>query len=147
MAKIPSPEPGQPIDVSYIDQIVRAINDLSVQVSPAIYQYVTVDVPNFTPQSAKISETRVIAGYVDVVKSSNQSVGSQQPFSYQFKPEFKYPPIVTASPINIGGTEAGKNISVVIKTISSSRVDGVVNFNSSGDVSVGVNLIIFGIPN
>jgi len=118
MAKIPSPEPGQPIDVSYIDQIVRAINDLSVQVSPAIYKYVTVDVPNFTSQSAKISETRVIAGYVDVVKSSNQSVGSQQPFSYQFKPEFKYPPIVTASPVNIGGTEAGKNINVVIKTIS-----------------------------
>lgn len=147
MARIPSPEPGQPIDVSYIDQIVRAINDLSVQVSPAIYKYVTVDVPNFTSQSAKISETRVIAGYIDVVKSSNQSVGSQQSFSYQIKPEFKYPPIVTASPVNSGDTEAGKNVNVVIKKITTSRVDGIVNFNSSGDVSVGVNLIIFGIPN
>lgn len=147
MAKIPSPEPGQPIDVSYISDIVRTVNDLSVQVSPAIYQYVTVDVPNYTPQSAKISETRVIAGYVDVVKSSNQSVGSQQPFSYQFKPEFKYPPIITATPINIGGTEAGKNVTVVLKQPTTSRVDGVVNFNSPGDVSVGVNLIIVGIPN
>jgi len=125
MAKIPSPEPGQPIDVSYIDQIVRAINDLSVQVSPAIYKYVTVDVPNFTSQSAKISETRVIAGYIDVVKSSNQSVGSQQSFSYQIKPEFKYPPIVTASPVNSGDTEAGKNVNVVIKKITTSRVDGI----------------------
>ena len=147
MAKIPSPEPGQPIDVSYISDIVRTVNDLSVQVSPAIYQYVTVDVPNYTSQSAKISETRVIAGYVDVVKSSNQSVGSQQPFSYQFKPEFKYPPIITATPINIGGTEAGKNVTVVLKQPTTSRVDGVVNFNSPGDVSVGVNLIIVGIPN
>lgn len=147
MAKIPSPEPGQPIDVSYIDQIVRAINDLSLQVSPAIYKYVTVDVPNFTSQSAKISETRFIAGYVDVVKSSNQGVGTQQTFSYQFKPEFKYPPIVTATPVNIGGTEAGKNVHVVIKTITTSRIDGIVNFNSTGDVSIGVNLIIVGIPN
>ena len=147
MAKIPSPEPGQPIDVSYIDQIVRAINDLSVQVSPAIYKYVTVDVPKFQSQSAKISETRMIAGYVDVVKSSNQSVGSQQSFSYQFKPEFKYPPIVTATPINIGATEAGKNVTVVLKEPTTSRVDGVVNFNSPGEVSIGVNLIIVGIPN
>jgi hypothetical protein len=147
MAKISPPEPGQPIDVSYIDQIVRAVNDLSLQISPAIYKYVTVDVPNFSQQSAKISETRVIAGYVDVVKSSTQSVGSQQAFSYQFKPEFKYPPIVTATPINIGATEAGKNVTVVLKQPTTSRVDGVVNFNSPGDVSIGVNLIIVGIPN
>jgi hypothetical protein len=147
MAKIPSPEPGQPIDVSYINDIVRAINDLSIQVSPAIYKYVTVDVPNYPTQSAKISETRIIAGYVDVVKSGNQSIGSQQPFSYQFKPEFKYPPIVTATPINIGGTDAGKNVTVVLKQPTTSRVDGVVNFNSPGDVSIGVNLVIVGIPN
>lgn len=146
MAKIPSPEPGQPIDVSYIDQIVRAINDLSVQVSPAIYKYVTVDVPGFTSQSAKISETRIIGGYVDVFKGS-QSVGGQKDFSYPFKPEFKYPPIVTASPVNIGGTDAGKDITVVIKSITTSRIDGVVNFNVNGDVTVGVNLIIVGIPN
>jgi len=146
MAKIPSPEPGQPIDVSYIDQIVRTINDLSVQVSPAIYKYVTVDVPYSASQSAKISETRIVGGYVDVFKGS-QSVGGQKDFSYPLKPEFKYPPIVTASPVNIGATDAGKNVTVVIKSITTSRVDGVVNFNVNGDVNVGVNLIIVGIPN
>ena len=147
MAKIPLPELGQPLDVSYIYQIANAINELSLQVSPAIYKYVTVDVPNGVAQNAKASETRIIAGYIDVVKSSNQSVGSQQPFSYNFASDFKFAPIVTATPINIGGTEAGKNVSVVIKTITTSKIDGVVNFNSSGDVSVGVNLIIVGIPN
>lgn len=147
MAKIPLPELGQPLDVSYIYQIANAINELSLQVSPAIYKYVTVDVPNGVAQNAKASETRIIAGYIDVVKSSNQSVGSQQAFSYNFASDFKFAPIVTATPINIGGTEAGKNVSVVIKTITTSKIDGVVNFNSSGDVSVGVNLIIVGIPN
>jgi hypothetical protein len=147
MAKIPLPELGQPLDVSYIYQIANAINELSLQVSPAIYKYVTVDVPGGVSQNAKASETRIIAGYTDVIKSSNQSVGSQQPFSYSFAADFKFAPIVTATPINIGGTEAGKNVSVVIKSITTSKVDGVVNFNSSGDVSIGVNLIIVGMPN
>jgi hypothetical protein len=147
MAKIPLPELGQPLDVSYIYQIANALNELSLQVSPAIYKYVTVDVPNGVSQNAKASETRIIAGYTDVTKSSNQSLGSQQPFSYSFPADFKFAPIVTASPINIGGTEAGKNVSVVIKSVTTSKVDGVVNFNSSGDVSIGINLIIVGIPN
>ena len=147
MAKIPLPELGQPLDVSYIYQIANALNELSLQVSPAIYKYVTVDVPNGVSQNAKASETRIIAGYTDVTKSSNQSLGSQQPFSYNFPADFKFAPIVTASPINIGGTEAGKNVSVVIKSVTTSKVDGVVNFNSSGDVSIGINLIIVGIPN
>ena len=147
MAKIPLPELGQPIDVSYIYQIANAVNEVAVQVSPAIYRYVTVDVQNGVQQNAKASETRFIGGYVDVVKSSNQSVGSQQPFTYNFPADFKFVPIVTASPVNIGGTEAGKNVSVVLKSITTSKVDGVVNFNSGGDVSIGVNLIIIGIPN
>jgi len=147
MAKIPLPELGQPLDVSYIYQLANAINELSLQVSPAIYKYVTVDVPNGVQQNAKASETRIIAGYADVVKSANQSVGSQQPFTYNFPADFKFAPIATATPVNIGGTEAGKNVSVVIKSITTSKIDGIVNFNSTGDVSIGVNLIIVGIPN
>ncbi len=147
MAKIPLPELGQPLDVSYIYQLASAINDLSLQVSPAIYKYVTVDVPNGVQQNAKASETRIIAGYADVVKSANQSIGSQQPFTYNFPADFKFAPIATATPVNIGGTEAGKNVSVVIKSITTSKIDGIVNFNSTGDVSIGVNLIIVGIPN
>jgi hypothetical protein len=147
MAKIPLPELGQPLDVSYIYQLANAINELSLQVSPAIYKYVSVDVVNGVQQNAKASETRIIAGYADVVKSANQSIGSQQPFTYNFPADFKFAPIVTATPVNIGGTEAGKNVSVVIKSITTSKVDGIVNFNSTGDVSIGVNLVIVGIPN
>jgi len=147
MAKIPLPELGQPLDVAYIYQLANAINELSLQVSPAIYKYVSVDVVNGVQQNAKASETRIIAGYADVVKSANQSIGSQQPFTYNFPADFKFAPIVTATPVNIGGTEAGKNVSVVIKSITTSKVDGTVNFNSTGDVSIGVNLIIVGIPN
>jgi len=55
--------------------------------------------------------------------------------------------LVTATPVNIGGGDAGKNVTVVLRQPTTSRVDGVVNFNVAGEVSVGVNLIIVGIPN
>ena len=147
MAKLPLPERGQPLDVSYLYQIVNAINDLSSQVSPATYKYVTVDTPNLGKQSVKASEARIIGGYLEVAKNANQSIGSQIAFSYDFPSDFKYVPVVTATPINIGGTDAGKNVSVVIKSITTSKVEGIVNFNTSGDLSVAVNLIIIGIPN
>jgi hypothetical protein len=45
MAKLPLPERGQPLDVSYIYQLATAINDLASQISPAVYKYVTIDTP------------------------------------------------------------------------------------------------------
>ena len=147
MAKIPLPERGQPLDVSYIYQLANAINELSTQVSPATYKYVTVDTTGVGKQSVKASEARIIGGYVDVVSSSTKSAGNEVAFSYDFAADFKYAPIVTATPINTGGTDAGKNVSVVLKTITTSKVEGIVRFNSTGDLSVAVNLIIIGIPN
>lgn len=147
MAKIPLPERGQPLDVSYIYTLANAINDLSTQLSPSIYKYVSVDAPGVGRQSVKASEARIIGGYIDVVNSSTRSKGSETAFSYSFPTDFKYTPIVTATPINVGGTDAGKDVSIVLKSITTSKVEGIVRFNATGNVSVAVNLIIIGIPN
>jgi hypothetical protein len=147
MAILPIPERGQPLDVTYIYQIVKAINDLSVQVSPSTYKYVTIDTPNAGKQSVKASEARVIGGYVQVTTSTNQTAGSSQPFSYDFSSEFKFVPVVTATPVNVGNTDAGKDVTVTLKSVSTSKVEGTVKFNSGGDTSVGINLVIIGIPN
>jgi hypothetical protein len=147
MAKLPLPERGQPLDVSYVYQMANAINDLSNQVSPATYKYVTVDTVGVGKQSVKASEARIIGGYIDVVSSSTKSAGTEMPFTYDFPTDFKYAPIATATPINVGGTDAGKNVSVILKTVTTSKVEGIVRFNSTGDLSVAVNLIVIGIPN
>jgi hypothetical protein len=147
MAKIPLPERGQPLDVSYIYQLANAINELSTQVSPATYKYVTVDAAGVGKQSVKASEARIIGGYVDVVSTSTKNPSQEVGFTYNFAADFKYAPIVTATPINTGKTDAGKNVSIVLKSITTSMVEGIVRFNSTGDLSVGVNLIIIGIPN
>jgi len=147
MAILPVPERGQPLDVSYIYQIVKAINDLSVQVSPSNSKYVTVDTPNAGKQSVKASEARVIGGYVQVTTSTTQTAGASQSFSYDFPSEFKFAPVVTATPVNVGNTDAGKDVTVTLKSVSTSKVEGTIKFNAGGDTSVGINLVIIGIPN
>lgn len=147
MSKLPTPERGQPLDVTLMYQIIQTINDLSAQVTPSVNKYVTVDTKDSGKQSAKISEARIIGGYVQVTQGTTKTAGTSEPFSYPFGTDFKFAPVVTVTPINVGGTDAGKDVTVTINSISTSRVEGIVKFNTGGDTSIGINLIIVGIPN
>ena len=147
MSKIPLPERGQPLDVTYLYHLAETVNDLSAQVSSATYNYTTIDTVSAGKQNIKTSEARVIGGYVQVYNNATVSSSSEKTFSYDFPSDFKYQPIVTATPVNIGNTPAGQNVTVILKTITTSRVEGVVRFGASGDLSLAVNLIIIGIPN
>jgi hypothetical protein len=147
MARIPVPERGQPLDLTYIYQVVNAVNEISSELSPSVYKYLTVDTPSAGKQSLRASEARFIAGFVQVANNSTVNAGNEKTFPYSFPTDFKYPPIVTATLVNIGNTSAGKDASVVITNVTTSGIDGIVKFNTSGDVSVGVNLIAIGIPN
>jgi hypothetical protein len=147
MAKVPLPERGQPLDVTYIYQLAETINDLATQVSSATYNYTTIDTVSAGKQNVKTSEARVIGGYVEVANNSTVSAGNEKTFSYDFPSDFKYAPIATATAVNIGNTPAGQNVTVILKSVTTSRVEGVVRFGASGDLSLAVNLVIIGIPN
>lgn len=148
MAILPVPERGQPLDVTYIYQIVKAVNDLSTQASTSINKYVTVDTPNAGKQSVKTSEARIVGGYVQVTNGVTQTAGSSLPFSYLFPTEFKFAPVVTATAISTGtSTTSVSDVSIVLSSITTSSIEGSVKFNISGVTSIGVNLIAIGIPN
>jgi hypothetical protein len=147
MAKIPLPERGQPLDVTYIYQLADTINDLSTQLSSATYKMSSMDTIGAGRQQIKTSETRLIGGYIEVANNSTVSAGNEKTFSYDFEGDFKFRPIATATAVNTGNTPAGQNVSIILKTVTTSRVEGVVRFGSSGDLSLAVNLIIIGIPN
>jgi len=146
MAKIPLPERGQPLDLSYIYQIANAVNEISSDISPSVYKYVTVDTPASGKQGLRASETRVIAGYIEVSPNADVLAGSSQSFTYDFSTDFKYPPIVTATILNTG-SDTGNDVSVVLNSITTSNIKGTVRFNVGGKVTVGVNIIAVGIPN
>lgn len=147
MAKIPLPERGQPLDLSYIYQLSQTVNDLSDAISASSAKYTSVDTVAAGTQRIRTSDARVIAGYVTVTNNSSTSPDGEGTFSYTFS-DFAYVPIVTATPILIedGTTESGKDISVVLTKVTANRVEGVVRFNTIGVASVGINLLVVGIP-
>jgi hypothetical protein len=147
MSKVPIPQRGQPLDVAYISQLSAAVNDLADQVSSATYNYTTIDTDSSGKQNIKTSETRMVGGYVKVASDSTVTASETKSFTYTFSGDFKYVPIVTATPINSGKNSAGENVTVVLTDVSRSSVTGFVRYNTGGSVSTIVNLIIIGIPN
>lgn len=146
MAKIPLPERGQPLDVTYIYELVKVVNELSSAVSPATYKYTSIDTKDAGRQNIKGSEARVIGGIHSIAESTILA-GEEKTFTYPFPGEFKYAPIATATVINIGNTPAAKNVTVILNKPTTASISGVVRFNTSGTVGVDIHLIIIGVPN
>jgi len=147
MAKVPLPERGQPLDVTYIYQLADTINSIAAQVSTATYNYTTVDTVSSGKQSIKTSDARIVGGYVQVANNSTVNAGNEKTFSYDFPSDFKYAPIASATIVNIGNTPAGRDAFIVLNSVTTSRVEGVVKFANGGNVSIAVHLLIIGIPN
>lgn len=146
MSKIPVPERGTPLDVTYLYQMANAINDLSSQISSAVYNYTSVDTREASTQSIKTSEARVVVGYKDVVNDENILAGTTRTFSYDYPSDFKYAPIATATPVNTGQTAVGNDVTVVLTSVTTSRAEGIIRFASTGKMSITVNIMVVGIP-
>lgn len=145
MARVPVPERGQPLDLAYIYQLANAVNNLSDEMSSNSYNYTSIDTVTAGTQSVKTAESKVVGGYLVVATATTVSAGNEQEFSYSFR-DFKYPPIVTVTPVNIGNTSAGRKVSVILKQVTTSSVSGIVRYDAAGEVSVALNLVIVGIP-
>lgn len=107
----------------------------------------SVKIPSGGVEHKNVNDVRMVASTISVVNSSSRTAGEEVGFSITYPFTFKYPPVITASPVNIKSTVAGKNVTVVLNDITSSGAAGTVKFNSSGDLAIDVNVIIIGIPN
>lgn len=147
MSKIPLPERGQPLDLSYIYQIAETVNELASQLSPTTARYTSIDTVSAGTQNVRTSDSRIVGGYLTVANNSTTSPDGEGSFSYNFN-DFAYAPIITATPVLVGdaATESGKDITIVLTKVTTNRVEGVVKFNTIGVANVGVNLLAVGIP-
>lgn len=146
--KLPVPQRGQPLDLSFIYDLVNSVNELWTQIATRVSTYASIDTASGR-KSVRSSEIKFVAGYKEVLSSETSvSAGSTVAFQYDFTNEFMYPPIVTLTPITIGSsnTEASKNTSVVVTSVSTSRVEGIVKFDVTGKAAVGVNIVAVGVP-
>lgn len=149
MPIIPIPERGQPLDLSYIATMAGAVNDLSKELSYSSKKFASVESPraSITRQDVKVTDMRIVAGAYDLAQNFSVNAGQKVSFTYNFaSSDFKYPPIVTATPEAVSVTDSGTDVSVTITSVTSSRVDGVVRFNTSGTASIRINIIAIGLP-
>lgn len=151
MAKVPLPDRGQPLDVTYLYRIAEAVNDVADTISTATYNYTTVNTRGIGESSVKNTNAKFYATFVNIVTNENVSANSTKSWTFNFGSNFKYPPVVTATPVNaaIAGTPSsptGSDVIITITDVTTSSVSGVARFNSSGNASVSVNVIAIGLP-
>jgi hypothetical protein len=145
MAILTPPDRGQPIDVPYLYQIVSAINTISDQIVQSSTKYTSIVTRDLQKQDIRTSDTKFFASYQDLFSDVEVKAGDTKEFSFNLD-GFKYAPIVTATPINTGTSTTSNDVFAVLTSVTASRIDGFVRFNSSGKVSVSVNVIAIGIP-
>lgn len=140
---IQQPSKGQPLDSDYITKIVNAINDLYSKVASK-FSNSQVSSPTAKNQVARTSDLMVDAGY-EVITNTTASNTSEITQSHRFGSTFRYPPVVTATPM-IDNTISGKTINVYVKNVTTTSVDIVVKFGTSDTTSVNINILAIGLP-
>lgn len=146
MAKVPLPDRGQPLDVTYMYQLANAINDVADTVSTATSKYATIDTRSVGKQNFKIPDVRVYAGYIDVSNAVTVSPTETIEKSVDFGVSFAYPPIVVATVVNNNTQIAGNDANVVVSSTTTTAASFRVKFSTTGEATVGVNFLAIGVP-
>lgn len=146
MAKIPLPDRGQPLDVTYIYELANAVNNIADTISTATNKYATIDTRSVGKQNFKIPDIRMYAGYTDVTNRETVSATQVIEKTVDLGVYFAYPPIVVASVINNNTQASGNSATVVVSSVTTSSISFRVRFDAAGEASVGVNFIAIGVP-
>lgn len=142
--RIPLPERGQPIDLNYLYQIASAVNDLNTRVASSDTTSV-VDNGIQLPENVTTSNLRFYAtGAVNIAKP-NVTAGTSDPWSVTFNSDFLYTPVAVATVRNNTSSTAGNNITLVIKNVTTGRVDGNIIYNERGSIDININVIAIGV--
>jgi hypothetical protein len=149
MAQLQDPQPGQPLDLDYVSTVVKAVNGILDKMASSNSVGKSTVSTGAASESAKTSDLVFVGGYKEIFGTAQSvTAGTSKDFSLDFPNGiiFKNPPIVTATPYTLNSTDAGRNVTVILKSVTTSKVEGTVIFNANGNVSIGVNLIAIGVP-
>jgi len=141
--KLPNPQRGQPFDVSLISSIITSINDLwdSLVINASNYASIwTIE----GKKSIRSSEIKIVTGRTENINGKITD-GEIKTFSYTFDSPFLLPPVVTATTEAVSDASPSKSAYTVITSVSVSKVEGIVRFETKGEASIAVNIIAVGV--
>ena len=145
MPKLPTPQRGQPLDVSYVSSIVEAVNDIYSKTANTANNNTTISTASTQTKNSAAIINSAIWGFTErVANAATVTAGQEFPFSVNFN--CKYTPVVVATPWNVSGTDAGKNASVYISSVTNTSATLVAKFTSNGIATLDVNVLVIGIP-
>lgn len=144
--KLPIPQRGQPIDVTFISDIVKSINTLYDQVAVKVSSYASLWTANGRKR-VRFNEVKMITGQTTINLDKTTAADTFKDFEYAFDIAFASPPVVTATVINLESTasKASKHASVILTSVDTGVVRGTVKFEVAGDFKVAVNIIAVGL--
>jgi len=140
MGILSTPNRGQPLDVDYIAQIARQVNQLSTIVGDRSSSFSTIN-----DTAVKTSDIKFFAKTVNVFASTNRTDGDIIDYTVNYPP-FNGNPIVTATVVSGPTSTVGDDATVVMKNISSSSCTFRVTFNTGGNLDIFVNVLAMGFP-
>lgn len=141
--QLPLPERGQPLDVAYLYDIAKQVNQNTKDISSSGTTSV-IDNGINVPESILTNNIRIYATTEDI-QTGSVTAGSSQEWSANFTSGFLYVPVVTATVKNNSGSEAGNNIFLSLKNIATGSVSGNLLYNSKGSIDITINIIAIGI--
>lgn len=145
MTKISTPSRGQPIDITYLHQLATAINEVSNEVSPTVNNNTTVYTQDGNQYVVQTRNAKIVAGYKNIINSAQVSQDQVKTDSFAFPSNFAYTPIGVITVVNNKGNDIGDDITVTIRSITTSNIDFALKFNKAGLATVSVNILLIGI--
>ena len=151
MGHLETPANGAALDVSYISQIVTAINDLNNELGNRGKQSRIVDNVSTAVPKLKVptSQLSIVTGRKKVSTDQNSKTNDVIRGTFFFSQNFLYPPVVTATPET--KADGIKNntlgVSVILTEVSENKANFSVIFNSDSGkkLDINVNFIAIGV--
>lgn len=141
------PQRGQPIDYSYLYQLVDQVNSVTAELSRSkTTNYFENGNPSQTRDSLSTSETKVVATtlkFTDSMKDTKDSVTKTIAFGGG---GFLYNPVVTVTP-QITESSSTFDLSTSITSITPNSVTVKINYNGGKkqDVTIILNVLAIGV--
>lgn len=147
MAILPLPQRGQPIDYDYMYQITEAINKVSTQLSVTNAGNIIDIAPGTPRKQVSVGQTIVVAKKHNLNLTTSSAASVDREFEILFDMMFDHPPVVTVTPKRNATSNDSQVDVLVITSITTTGVKGVINTTSTGVLNVELQMIAVGIKN
>jgi hypothetical protein len=142
MGRLIVPQRGQPLDVSYVYDIVAAVNELADRLSSSGNGTFKIISETGESSGGSINTMTVFAKTHVLGTSKTVTAGQQEAFSITYN--FQNPPMVVATPFDSEKTAAGQDTSVVITSVTNTNASFIVRYNTAGVTNTKINVLAIG---